>query len=90
MKRRPCSRSAETEPELVERGRAQVVDEPADVGERLARLLLAASASSSRSSSGLSASELGRRELHRDRRERRAEPVVQVAAQAPALLLARA
>ena len=85
---RACSRSAD-QAELVERGRAQLVDQPPDARRSRPRV-------SSRSSPSSSATGGGRRPAVAARRRAaarspasvRAEPVVQVAPQPPPLLLA--
>ena len=75
------------EPELVERGRAERVHEPAHVGDRV--LDLRARVLEQRAGSGRLGDEqvLGRFDLERGARECRSEAVVEIAAQAPALLL---
>ena len=75
--------------ELVQRGRAQAVDDPAHVGDRALDAAAARSSSASAASGSLASTRRAASIVEHGAGERRAEPVVQVAAQAAALLLAR-
>ena len=75
--------------ELVQGGRPQVVDEPADVGEGGLHLGLEFGERRGRGSGSVRQGVAGRVEAERDAGQRRAEPVVQVTADPAPLLLAR-
>ena len=84
----PVRARAPARPELVQDRRAQVVDDPPDVVDRRFACLRAARRAGPRPALPGAAAAY-RVDAQRDPGERRAEPVVQVAAQPPALLLAR-